>query len=225
MGSVLGVRSLVAQKAAVPPFGFVNNHDVFGDYQLWPPVIFDDGEEKDIEYIWTDMFDSPPCTWTDENNEVLVLRCINPDGKSYSGFPNPIEPGSIIEAPEEWNPEWGAMPPFWRGGFHRDNECGGGIHGWAWGKGVGLGKIPEETGIWQIYAVDPQDVVWILDSPKCKFRRGRLIFSGISADAFYFCYRQYVRMIHYNCRKKAEEGREYGNLYKNGRKVVPGQGS
>ena len=54
--------------------------------------------------------------WTNGTDHVLVLRYLNSDATSYGGFQNPVEPGSVVTAPD-WDPE---------------PECGNGLHGWAW---------------------------------------------------------------------------------------------
>lgn len=65
------------------------------------------------------------------------------------------------------------------GGWKADNVCGSGIHGWAWGIGVGAGKSPEWNGLWQVYGVVPSDIAGNVGGElKVKFRHGVLRFSG-----------------------------------------------
>jgi hypothetical protein len=102
--------------------------------------------------------------WTNGGDEVLVLRFSDKDGKAYGGFQHPLTIGETVEAPD-----WNAQP-----------VCGGGIHGWAWGIGLGEGKEPQWNGaMWQVYAVKAADLVGLIDGGcKCKFKTGRLAFVG-----------------------------------------------
>lgn len=101
--------------------------------------------------------------WTNDDGEVLILRFSDPDGRSYGGFQHPMELGEFVTAPD-WNPE---------------PVCGGGIHGWAWGIGLGNGKDPDWKGLWQVYGVIPELVVGNVGSgPKCKFKTGPLRYKG-----------------------------------------------
>ena len=106
--------------------------------------------------------------WTNGRAEVLILRCCDKDGTSHGGFKWPLKVGSVVEAPD-WNPE-----PI----------CGGGLHGWPWGIGMGGGKEPQFDGAWLVVGALPTDVV---DLPgKCKARAVTVRFVGDwqSATAF-----------------------------------------
>ena len=101
--------------------------------------------------------------WTNADGNVFVLRFSNKDGKSYNGFQHPTEVGEMVTAPD-----WTAT-----------TDCGGGIHGWPWGIGIGDGKEPEWGALWQVYAVKPADIISNVGSgPKCKFRTGELVYAG-----------------------------------------------
>jgi hypothetical protein len=101
--------------------------------------------------------------WTNGGSEVLVLRFSDKDGKSYNEFQHPMAVGETVEAPD-WRP---------------DANCGGGIHGWPWGIGLGDGKDPLWDELWQVYSVKPEDLIGEIGSgPKCKFRTGTLVFAG-----------------------------------------------
>jgi hypothetical protein len=101
--------------------------------------------------------------WTNGGSEVLVLRFSDKNGRSYNEFQHPLTVGESVEAPD-WRP---------------DSNCGGGIHGWPWGIGLGDGKEPEWAALWQVYSVKPEDLIGEIGSgPKCKFRTGVLIYSG-----------------------------------------------
>jgi hypothetical protein len=117
--------------------------------------------------------------WTNSDGEVLIVRCIGHDGKSYCGFQNPLEVGATLTAPDVWDPKWGDEPEGWISGWIPNQECGGGIHGWPWGIGIGDGKEPDWSALWQVYGVKPEDIVGdVGDGPKCKFREGVLRYSG-----------------------------------------------
>ena len=114
----------------------------------------------------------PVHQWVNDDNEVLVLRFSERDGTSYNGFQHPMEVGKRVTAPD------------WR----KDNECGGGIHGWAWGIGIGDGKTPDwSDGLWQVYGVKRSNIVGEIDGGiKCKFKTGILRFVGDWHQAMLF---------------------------------------
>ncbi len=98
----------------------------------------------------------PSWQWTHTGAEVLLLKCVNADGTSYGGFKYPLEIGAEVTAPD-WDP---------------DNRCGGGLHGWAWGIGIGGGKAPIWDGIWLVLGCAPKDVVHVtIDGGKEKARK------------------------------------------------------
>ena len=121
----------------------------------------------------------PVHQWTDGSGDVLILRFVAHDGSSWKGFKSPVVVGETLTAPDAWDTAWGEQPEEWRGGWIADKRCGGGIHGWPWGIGIGDGKEPEWDALWQVYAVKPEDIVAdVGDGPKCKFRSGVLRYSG-----------------------------------------------
>jgi len=107
----------------------------------------------------------PAHQFTDANGEVLIVKCTNADRVAYGGFVYPAEVGAVVEA-SDWNPE---------------ATCGSGVHGWAWGLGIGEGKEADYHGVWYVLAVDPKDVVNL--SGKCKFPRGTVRYVGQWAGA------------------------------------------
>ena len=114
----------------------------------------------------------PVHQWTNGGDEVLVVRFVSKDGKSYGGFQHPVTVGESVTAPD-WTP---------------DMTCGGGIHGWPWAMGLGDGKECDWSALWQVYAVSPKDIMGgdgDLKS-KVKFRTGILRFVGTwdAATAF-----------------------------------------
>ena len=107
---------------------------------------------------------TPVHQWTNDDGEVLFLRFSNNDGKAHGGFQHPLKIGATVTAPD-WNPQ---------------PVCGGGIHGWPWGIGLGSGKDPDWNALWQVYGVSNLDEISseIDGQPKCKFRAGILRFAG-----------------------------------------------
>ena len=102
---------------------------------------------------------TPVWQWTYDGDKVLLVKWVNKDGTSYGGFQWP-ESGPV-EAPD-WDPE---------------PKCGGGLHGWPWGIGVGAGKEPDYSGRWLVFAADPEDVVWV-DNEKAKCRTAEVVYCG-----------------------------------------------
>ena len=114
----------------------------------------------------------PVHQWTNGGDDVLVVRFVPKDGKSYGGFQHPVTVGESVTAPD-WRP---------------DMECGGGIHGWPWAIGLGDGKDCDWSALWQVYGVAPKDIVGGDGDlkAKLKFRTGTLKFVGTwdAATAF-----------------------------------------
>jgi hypothetical protein len=114
---------------------------------------------------------TPVHQWVHDGEEVLVLRFADANGKSYEGFQHPMEIGHRV-TPPDWDPK---------------PKCGGGIHGWAWGIGLGEGKDPDWSALWQVYGAKPEDVVGNLEAGmKCKFRTGVLRHKGDWHSAMMF---------------------------------------
>ena len=115
--------------------------------------------------------------WTNEQGEVLILRRIpqsritNGDGEGED-FVWPSGVGSVVECPN-WRP---------------DSQCGGGLHGWPLGFGLGEGcdyDIIED--IWLVIGATPEDVCGELEGDaKCKFRVGVIRFEGTFGAAMEF---------------------------------------
>src|SRR3990172_594649 len=102
----------------------------------------------------------PRHQWTNNGTEVLIVRFVDQHGKSHGGFQHPLVVGGSVTAPN-WNTE---------------AQCVSGIHGWPWGFSLGEGKESDWAARWQVYGVDPVDIVAIGD--KCKFRTGILRHIG-----------------------------------------------
>jgi hypothetical protein len=110
--------------------------------------------------------------WTDGGERVLILRRINAGGTSYGGF---SAWGKIGEPCEVSAPDFDAKP-----------NCGGGLHGWPWGMGLGEGQ--EYSLIddrWLVLAAKPEDVVGELNGgEKCKVRCAQKIYDGAFSGAW-----------------------------------------
>jgi hypothetical protein len=102
----------------------------------------------------------PSHQWTHDGTDVLILKCVDKDGKAYRGFQWPLTVGAEVIAPD-----WDPAP-----------VCGGGLHGWAWGLSFGEGKDPYWDGRWIVFAAKPADVVLV--AGKVKARSGVVRFVG-----------------------------------------------
>ena len=73
---------------------------------------------------------------------------------------------------------------------HWDQQpvCGGGLHGWPWGFGLGDGMEYDVAGdVWLVLGADPQDVVGnVGDGAKCKVRAATIRWEGTFTDAMHF---------------------------------------
>jgi len=103
---------------------------------------------------------TPACKWTNGGTEVLILKCVDRDGKSYGGFQWPLTVGKTVTAPD-WN---------------RKAECGSGLHGWPWGLSMGDGKDPQWDGAWLVFGAQPSGVINL--GGKCKTRTAIVRFVG-----------------------------------------------
>jgi hypothetical protein len=124
--------------------------------------------------------------WTHTGDKVLVLKCVGANMRGHGNFPYPQS--GPVECPDEWCAEWGGeKPEVWRGGWEPDQKCGAGLHGWAWGLGVGEGRDADYNPItsrWLVIACAPADVVGevratgIDAGQKVKFRAGGVVYCG-----------------------------------------------
>jgi hypothetical protein len=110
-----------------------------------------------------------PHQWANGNGEVLILKRIAKDRKANGGFLYPSGIGSVVTCPD-WNPE---------------PVCGGGIHGWPWGFGLGEGSEYDIIDdIWLVLAAKPENVIGELESGlKCKAKDPVIRFEGKFKDA------------------------------------------
>ena len=124
---------------------------------------------------------TPVYQWTNGGDKVLIVKCLGPGGKVFGGFPWPRS--GHVETPAAHDPAWGEKPSKWRDGWHPDKKCGGGLHGWPWGIGLGSGKEPDYAQDWVVFASAPSDVVAIEESEskselKVKARCGEVVYCG-----------------------------------------------
>jgi hypothetical protein len=121
----------------------------------------------------TEVAEVKPHQWTDGGERVLVLRRIKPDGTSHGGF-NAWGQSSELQI-EVSAPDWNDQP-----------VCGGGLHGWPWGMGLGEGadfSLIDDR--WLVLAARPEDVVGELErGEKCKVRTAQKIYDGTFSGAW-----------------------------------------
>jgi hypothetical protein len=120
--------------------------------------------------------------WMNGGDEVLVVRFVPKDGKSYGGFQHPMTVGETVTAPD-----WKA-----------DCTCGGGIHAWPWAVGLGEGKDCDWSAVWQVYGVKPKDIMQGASDlvGKIKFRTGILRFLGSWDQAANFVLSGQMAWVH-----------------------------
>ena len=111
-----------------------------------------------------------------DQGEVLILKRI-PQSRITNGGGNARDllwpgVGGVVEC-DTWKP---------------DNNCGGGIHGWPWGFGLGDGMEYDVVGdIWIVIGAKPKDVIGNLEGgAKCKARTVTVRFEGAFKDAMQF---------------------------------------
>src|SRR5580704_6058532 len=112
----------------------------------------------------------------------LILRTCNSDMSAAHGFTWPSS--GPVAAPEKW---WGKgeKPHGCTLGWNPRPECGGGLHGLLWGEGSANYLNWAESAKWLIVLARKDDVVEI-DSTKCKFRAGEVLFVGTRPEAVLF---------------------------------------
>ena len=121
-----------------------------------------------------------PHQWTNADGEVLILKRIPKSRETYGGFKWPAQGATVI------CPDWNANP-----------ICGGGLHGWPWGFGLGEGMnydILED--IWLVIGAKPENVVGELDNGlKCKLKTGIIRFEGAFKPAWDIVASEHTRII------------------------------
>src|ERR1039458_4201247 len=92
--------------------------------------------------------------WLHTGTRVMIVKSVNIDGTSHNGFKWPLlRRAEVIPAK-----------------FDREKTCdGGGLFGWAWGIGVGDGRLPSANDTWIVFSVAPENVIGEIDNGlKCK---------------------------------------------------------
>ena len=113
-----------------------------------------------------------PHQWTNEAGEVLILKRIPKNRKTRNDFLWPQGQDAPVCCPD----------------FDPKPVCGGGLHGWPWGFGVGEGcDFDFLNDIWLVLATHPKNVVGELENGwKCKVSKCVIRFEGKFAEAFSF---------------------------------------
>ena len=119
----------------------------------------------------------PVHQWTNGGDEVLIVKVVDKDGKTSGDsngvkweFEYPLTVGASVTAPD-WN---------------TDKQCGSGLHGWAWGVGVGNGKRSKFDGSdkWIVIGSKPKDVINLDAKVKTKQAVVRMVGTWREALAF-----------------------------------------
>jgi len=110
----------------------------------------------------------PRHLWTHDGSEVLILKCVAKDGKTYGNFQWPLTVGAEIAAPD----------------FTTVAECGGGLHGWPWGFSIGDGKEPDWAATWLVFGALPADVIDLGGKVKTRTATIRYVGDWMGASAF-----------------------------------------
>ena len=84
---------------------------------------------------------TPLHQWTHKGDKVLLVRQCNKDMTAYSGFVWPTS--GKVQAPDG----------------NDKTECGGGLHGWPWGIGLGEGRDVSATDPTLVFSANPDQVV------------------------------------------------------------------
>ena len=123
-----------------------------------------------------------PHNWTDGGDKVLILRRINSNGTSSSSRLKNGE--SIAATPFRWPDGINVIVEC--DDWDSRQVCGGGLHGWPWGMGLGEGAdydIIDDR--WIILAAAPEDVAGNLERGwKCKCRMAIKLYDGPFAGAW-----------------------------------------
>ena len=118
----------------------------------------------------------PVHQWTHDGKEVLLVKCVGADGKSYGGFQWP-QSGQVETAAS------------------RKPDClSGGLFGWPWGLNIGGGKDPDYNGRWIVFSASPENVIEI-EGNKAKvapkegetIARANVLFCGNWFEALRYC--------------------------------------
>jgi hypothetical protein len=116
-----------------------------------------------------------PHQWTNGGEYVLIVKCLNRDGTSYSGF--------------VWPKAGPVKNDFWS----REPTCSsGGLFGWPWGFFVADGRDPDALAPWLVFKARPENIIGNIEGPKCKAVPGEngelpeVVYYGTQAGAMRF---------------------------------------
>ena len=134
--------------------------------------------------------------WTHTGDKVLIVKCVEPGGKSYNGFQWPQS------GPVE-NPHWSRKP-----------DCNsGGLFGWPWGTGLSDGKTAVASHDWIVFAARPENVIEVEGGPKVKAvpsedgkELPEVVYYGPMAGAMYFTQAGRIAWIVGNAAGQASSG-------------------
>ena len=90
----------------------------------------------------------PVHQWTHDGDKVLLVKCVDQDGRGFGEFQWP-QSGRVICPKAEIDREQAGR---------QDCESGG-LFGWPWGVNLGDGKEPDYRGRWIVFAASPADVI------------------------------------------------------------------
>ena len=135
----------------------------------------------------------PMHQWCHDGNEVLLVKCVDKDGKSYGGFQWPQS--GQVETPASRQPDCNS----------------GGLFGWPWGLNLGGEKDPDYGGRWIVFSSPPENVI-LVDNEKAKvapkegetIARATVLFYGSWFEALRYCALGRVAWIKHNARSSAE---------------------
>ncbi|MDR1282409.1 MAG: hypothetical protein LBK99_16545 [Opitutaceae bacterium] len=106
--------------------------------------------------------------FTHTGDEVLILRRVEKNRISKKNFVYPKGVGQVVIA-LDWN---------------TNQKCGGGLHGWPWGLGLGDGMDYQLDDDWLVLGAKPEDVIGELENGwKCKCRTATIRYDGHFAGA------------------------------------------
>jgi len=101
--------------------------------------------------------------------DVYILKCVSSEHKSLHESANGFQYPELgyVEAPD----------------FSSKAECGGGLHGFLWGKGNGSLASYSGSEIWKVIKVPDDENLIHIDREKVKFKGGTIVCSGTRKEA------------------------------------------
>ena len=147
----------------------------------------------------------PVHQWTHDGKEVLLVKCVGVDGKSYGGFQWPQS--GIVETPASRQPDCNSD----------------GLFGWPWGVNLGGGIDPDYGGKWIVFSAPPENVI-LIDNEKAKvapkegetIARATVLFYGSWFEALRYCALGREAWIFYNSSGSAANSGNRGSAANSG---------